>query len=235
MESVGPLADLVDRRLRGDPPHVVGLAGAVAVGKSTIAKALAAAYAERGRRTVVVPTDAFLYPNAILAENDALYRKGFPETYDWDAVTAFVRAVKSNARRIRIPVYSHTVYDILPGESTTVDDTDLVLLEGVVALQRRLVPLLDVTVYVDADEVDVRRWFGDRFVRLTQEARAGAESFYKLFASMTDAEVREAADGTWDGINGPNLHDHIAATRANAMIVVEKGGDHEITAVRERD
>ena len=221
MKTIGSLADLVDGRLGGDAPHLVGVAGAVAVGKSTIAAALAAAFAERGRRAVVVATDAFLYPNAVLAQRDALYRKGFPETYDWDAVTAFVRAVKSNARGIRIPVYSHTVYDILPGESTIVEDADLVLLEGVVALQPQLVDLLDVTIYVDADEADVKRWFAERFVRLTQEARAGAESFYKLFASMSDTEVREAADGTWDAINGPNLRDHIAATRSNAVIVIE--------------
>jgi type I pantothenate kinase len=233
MESARALVDLVEGRLTSAPPHVVGIGGAVAVGKSTIADGLARAFAERGRRATVVATDAFLLPNAVLAERDALYRKGFPETYDWGAVTAFVEAVKSGQRSVRIPVYSHAVYDILPGEWTDVHDTDLVLLEGVVALQPQLVDLLDATIYVDADEADVKRWFGERFVRLTQEARAGADSFYKLFASMSDDEVREAADGTWDAINGPNLHEHIAATRANAMIVVEKDENHSIAGIRE--
>jgi len=233
METLSELADLVARRLMGGPPHVVGVGGAVAVGKSTIADGLAAAFSRRGRRTVVVATDAFLFPNAVLAERDALYRKGFPETYDWDAVTAFVRDVKSGDRA-RIPVYSHRVYDILPGEWTDVQHADLVVLEGVVALQPRVVELLDVTIYVDADENDVKRWFADRFVRLTQQARDGPASFYELFAAMSDEEVREAADGTWDAINGPNLHDHIAATHGNAMIVVEKDTDHHIAAIRER-
>jgi type I pantothenate kinase len=230
MENLG---DLVERRLVSAPPHVVGIAGAVAVGKSTIAEALAASLAERGRRCVVVATDAFLSPNAVLAERDALYRKGFPETYDWDAMTSFVEAVKSGARSVRIPVYSHAVYDILPGEWTDVHDVDVVLLEGVVALQPAIVGLLDATIYVEADEADVKRWFRERFVRLAQEARAGAESFYTLFAGMTDDEVREAADGTWTAINGPNFHEHIAGTRANASIVVSKDADHRIAAVTE--
>jgi type I pantothenate kinase len=233
MESVPGLVERVERRLTSVPPHVVGIGGAVAVGKSTIADALAHALGERGRRATVVATDAFLLPNAVLAERDLLYRKGFPETYDWEAVTAFVDAVKSGQRSVRIPVYSHAVYDILPGEWTDVHHADIVLLEGVVALQPQLVGLLDATIYVDADEADVKRWFGERFVRLTQQARAGADSFYKLFASMPDDGVREAADGTWDAINGPNLHEHIARTKANAMIVVEKNADHSIAAVRD--
>jgi type I pantothenate kinase len=231
MEELGKLVDAVERLLGGAGPHVVGIGGAVAVGKSTIADALAAAFARRGRRSAVVATDAFLYPNAVLAERDALYRKGFPETYDWEAVAAFVDGVKSGDRAIRIPVYSHTVYDVLPGEWTEVLDPDLVLLEGVVALQPQVARLLDATIYVDADEEHVKRWFTDRFLRLTQEARDGTESFYKLFASMTDDEVREAAIGTWDAINGPNLREHIAPTRGNAMIVIEKDAGHRIAMI----
>jgi type I pantothenate kinase len=227
------LVDMVARRLPGEPPHVVGIAGAVAVGKSTISAALARAFEDRGRLTAVVTTDAFLLPNAILAERNAVYRKGFPETYDWDAIVAFVAAMKSGATDIHIPVYSHTTYDIAPGESRPIGPADLVLLEGVVALQPPVLKLLDVGVYIDADESAVKSWFADRFVRLTAEARAGADSFYKLFADMSDAEVRAAAEGTWDSINGPNLHEHIEATRTNAMLVVEKAADHSIAAVRE--
>jgi type I pantothenate kinase len=230
---LGKLVDLVERRLQGASPHVIGIAGAVAVGKSTVAEALAGTFGDRDRRTVVVATDAFLFPNGVLAERNAVYRKGFPETYDWDAIVSFVTAVKSQSADIRIPVYSHRTYDIVPGESTLIAAADLVLLEGVVALQPPLLPLLDVAVYVDADEAAVRSWFAERFVRLTAEARAGADSFYRMFAQMSDDEVRAAADGTWDAINGPNLHEHIEATRANAMIVVEKGPDHSIVAVRE--
>jgi type I pantothenate kinase len=228
------LARVVKVRLTSPPPHVVGIAGAVAVGKSTIAEALAAAFSARGRRSLVVATDAFLFPNSVLTERNALYRKGFPETYDWEAMVAFVRAVKAGAGDVRIPVYSHAVYDIVPEQSTVVSRADLVFLEGVVALQPPVVGLVDATVYVDADEADVKRWFAERFVRLTREARAGAASFYELFAGMSDDEVRKTADGTWDAINGPNLHEHIEATRANAMIVVSKGPDHGVVALTER-
>jgi type I pantothenate kinase len=129
------LARVVKVRLTSPPPHVVGIAGAVAVGKSTIAEALAAAFSARGRRSLVVATDAFLFPNSVLTERNALYRKGFPETYDWEAMVAFVRAVKAGAGDVRIPVYSHAVYDIVPEQSTVVSRADLVFLEGVVALQ----------------------------------------------------------------------------------------------------
>jgi len=231
--GVAELVDAVERRVSDTPPHLVGIAGPVAVGKSTIAEALAAGLTTRGRRVAVVATDAFLLPNALLAERDALYRKGFPETYDWAALLTFLGAAKSAAPDLRTPVYSHLVYDIVPGEWAAVGPADLVVIEGVVALQPRLLEALDVTVYVDADEAAVRQWFGDRFVRLTQEARAGAKSFYRIFAPMTDEEVRAAAEATWDAINGPNLHEHIAATRQHAMVVVEKGADHSVTAIRE--
>jgi type I pantothenate kinase len=212
---------------------VIGVAGAVAVGKSTSARALAGRLVELGRRVDVVATDAFLFRNAELASRDLIYRKGFPETYDWKAVVAFVGAVKAGANRVEVPVYSHTIYDIVPGETVVIADPDVVILEGVVALQPRVAPMLDAGVYVEAAEDDVRRWFADRFLVFVNEARMGAESFYKMFADMSDEEVRGVADGTWDGVNGPNLHEYIEATRANATIVVQKGSDHEISSVRE--
>lgn len=225
------LTSLVAAGLGGAPPHVVGIGGAVAVGKSTIARELASDFAARGRRIDVVPTDAFLFPNAVLAEHELLYRKGFPETYDWDAVVSFVDAVKSGRGSFEVPVYSHTIYDIVPGQTTSISEPDLVFLEGVTALQSRVAGKLDAAIYIDAEESDVKRWFVDRFVTLVDEARSGAESFYRIFAAMGDDEVRRIARDTWDGINGPNLDEHIASTRANASILVVKGADHEITTV----
>jgi type I pantothenate kinase len=226
------LASLVAAALGSPPPHVVGVGGAVAVGKSTIARELASDFAARGRRVDVVATDAFLFPNAVLAERELTYRKGFPETYDWDAVAAFVDAVKSGTGSVEVPVYSHTIYDIVPEQTTVINEADLVVLEGVTALQSRVAGKLDAAIYIDADESDVKRWFVDRFVTLVDEARSGAESFYRIFAAMSDDEVRHVASDTWEGINGPNLHEHIEPTRANASIVVVKGPGHEIVSVR---
>jgi type I pantothenate kinase len=230
----GELRATVERHLVGPPPHVVGIGGAVAVGKSTIAEDVAAAFSAVGRRSVVVATDAFLLPNAVLAERVALYRKGFPETYDWDAIDAFVRSVKAGQSPIQVPVYSHLIYDIVPGEQTVIEAADLVVFEGVVALQERVAASLDATIYVDADEDLVKGWFVERFLRLTEEARAGAQSFYRLFADMSDAEVVEAAAGTWDAINGVNLHEHIAETKSNAVIVVTKAAGHRVVAIDDR-
>jgi type I pantothenate kinase len=194
---------------------------------------LAGGLTVQGRHVDVVATDAFLYPNAELASRDLIYRKGFPETYDWERVVAFVGSVKAGTSRVEVPVYSHTIYDIVPGQVVVVADPDVVILEGVVALQSRVAPMLDAAIYVDASENDVRRWFVERFLVFVNEARLGAESFYKMFADMSDEEVRGVADATWDGINGPNLREHVDATRANATIVVEKAADHAILNVRE--
>ena len=229
--TLDDLAGLVATRLPPAGPHLVGLAGAVAVGKSTIARELAARLDSGGRHVDVVPTDAFLQPNTLLAERDLLYRKGFPESFDTDALGAFVRDVKAGAQILTIPVYSHVEYDIEPDRTATLRDPDVVILEGVLALQPPAVDSLDVAIYVDAAEADVRSWFCDRFLTLVAQARTEAAAFYRMFADMNDEQVRSVAEGTWDAINGPNLSEHIAPSRANASIVVRKNGDHTIARI----
>jgi type I pantothenate kinase len=229
--SAGKLVDAVLPYLRGRGPHVVGIAGAVAVGKTTAAEQLALGLEQRGRRPHIVATDAFLHPNAVLTGRGIAYRKGFPESYDMQALAGFLTRVRSGAPRTELPVYSHTAYDIVAGRADVVERPDLVIVEGVVALQPPAADSLDVGIFVDAREEDVRGWFITRFLRLTDQARREPASFYARFAEMGADEVRELAAGTWDAINGPNLHDHILPTRARAHVVVEKGGDHTVVRV----
>lgn len=223
--------DAVVRHLEGSGPHVVGIAGAVAVGKTTVAGSLARELERRGRRAHIVATDAFLHPNAVLAERGIAFRKGFPESYDMEALMRFVRKVREGGSRIELPVYSHAAYDIVPGAIDVVTDPDVVIVEGVVALQLPVADALDVGIFVNAAEDDVKGWFVERFLRLTEEAGDAAGSFYSRFVEMSRDEVRVLAVGTWDAINGPNLRDHILPTRARAAIVVEKAEDHSIRNV----
>lgn len=231
-DPYGALAEAIARALGPRPPHVVGIGGAVAVGKSTVAAALAQALQDKGRLVQAVSTDGFLLPNAVLDERGLTLRKGFPESFDVDALLTFLELVRTRAPAIEVPVYSHESYDILPGEVSALDDPDLVVLEGVVALQPPVADALDVAVYVDAEEEDVRRWFVERFVRMTEDARDDAASFYHGFAAMPSEALRELAQGTWDSINGVNLREHILPSRARADVVVRKSGDHSIREVK---
>lgn len=229
--SSSELVDAVVPYLRGRGPHLVGIGGAVAVGKTTVAGELGLELDQRGRRPHIVATDAFLYPNAVLAERGILFRKGFPESYDMEALSGFRARVAAGARHIELPVYSHAAYDIVPGKADVVEEPDLVILEGVVALQSPAAEALDAGIFVDAAEDDVKAWFVSRFLRLTDEAQRDARSFYARFVGMADDEVRALAVGTWDAINGPNLRDHILPSRDRAHVVVEKNGDHSVRRV----
>lgn len=215
------------------PPHVVGVGGAVAVGKSTVASELAGRLRRLGRRVDVVATDAFLLPNAELNKRSLTMRKGFPESFDIDALLTFVAGVRAGADLVEIPVYSHEIYDIVPGETTVLGDPDLVLLEGVIALQSPVVDVLDASIYVDADEEHIKEWFVVRFLAMTAAAADEEGSFYRMFATMPPDDVQRIAEGTWDGINGVNLREHILPSRAGATFVVEKARDHSITRVIE--
>lgn len=231
MVTYEDLSDRIADHLSGDGPHIVGIAGAVAAGKSTMARELAVVFGARGRRVDVVATDAFLYPNPVLAERDLTMRKGFPESFDLASLVSFLEAVRDGTESIDVPVYSHTVYDILPGEVSTVVDPDLVIVEGVIGLHEKIGPLVHVSLYIDAAEDDVKGWFVRRFLALTEQARRGEESFYRMFAAMDDNEVRSIAEGAWGTINAVNLHEHIAPSRRRADIVVEKTRDHSIVKI----
>lgn len=233
-DRVEELVAEVSRRLDRPAPHLVGVAGPVAVGKTTVARALAEAMGSMDRRGQVLGTDAFLLPNDVLAERGLTMRKGFPESFDASALERCLSAIRAGELRVEVPVYSHLTYDVVPGEVAVVEDPDVVVVEGVNALQDPAAELLDVAVYVDAPTDVVRGWFVERLVGLVEAARDDPSSFYHGFASAPAEEVRAFAERAWDGINAVNLHEHILPTREAAHVVVEKGPGHEIVAVRAR-
>lgn len=231
------LESLVEVALGSRPstatPVVVGIAGAVAVGKSTLAADLAERVRARGFRVEVVGTDAFLFPNAELDRRGLGPQKGFPETFDLEALTAFVEAVQAGRAPVDVPVYSHEVYDRVTGASRTVGPCDVLVVEGVNALQVPTADRLDLRVYLDAGEELIERWFRERFVALCEAAPPG--SFYEPLRAAPREQQLAVAEMAWSGINLVNLREHIEPSRANADAVVEKGADHRIVAVRWRD
>ena len=212
-------------------PAIVGVSGAVAVGKTPIATTIAERIAARQARVQVISTDAFLFPNDVLVQRDLLMRKGFPESYDFGGLVSAIAAIR-RGERTAIPVYSHATYDVVPDAKETVEAVDVLIVEGVVALQPPVRDVLDLAVYVEAPEDVVRGWFVERFLRFVADAREDAASFYHGFAALDDAQVRAIADATWDGINGVNLREHIGPSGATADVVVTKGRDHAVVSVR---
>lgn len=220
--GVDELAELITSLGGPGPVSVIAIAGPVAVGKSTIASAL-----KEVLDAQVVSTDSFLLPNSEIEAKSNLMRKGFPETYD-PLVARSVLCALREGRAAKVPVYSHALYDIVSGTFSDVPPSRFVVVEGIVALQPFVRGHVDLGVYVDAPDEIVRGWFIERFQRLTTEAADDPDSFYRAFSEMTPEQVRDVAEATWDGINGPNLKEHIAPTRQAAQLVVEKGADHAI-------
>jgi type I pantothenate kinase len=230
ISALEPVADVVRARLAvTGPPVVAGVAGSVAVGKSTVARALA--FLLEPLRVDVVSTDGFLYPNAVLEERHLVMRKGFPESYDVAALQAFVAAVRTRAPEVVAPVYSHVHYDIVPAGRQVVRDPDVLVLEGVNALTPALDGLVDVGIFIDAAEHDVRRWFAERFVSLAQAATDDPTSFFAQWATLDTAALEALAGQVWDAINGVNLRDHILPTRDRAAVIVAKAPDHTVSDV----
>ncbi|MFO7589490.1 MAG: type I pantothenate kinase [Acidimicrobiia bacterium] len=215
-------------------PAVVGIAGAVASGKSTLARAVADALVASGTSASVVTTDGFLLPNAVLAARGLTMHKGFPESYDVDALVGFVDAFHAGAPDVRVPVYSHVTYDVEPGPGLLLGPCQVAVVEGVNTLGA-LAGRLDLAVYLDAAEADLERWYVHRFRVLCAEARADPSSFYRTFVSMAPDEVDAIALSTWRGINLVNLRDHILPTRDLADVVVTKGSDHQVLDVEVRE
>lgn len=222
-------------------PFMIGLAGSVSVGKSTTARVLQALLIRSGLDVALVPTDGFLLPNAELERRGLLRRKGFPNSYDQRALLDFVHALKSGAEEVRCPVYSHQSYDVVPGEEIVIRRPDVVIVEGLNVLQtgtgRQRVfvsDYFDFSVYVDADEDDLRRWYVARFLRLRETAFRDARSYFHRYATLSDAEARATALGFWNEINLPNLLENILDTRERADLILEKGPDHLVRKVRLR-
>ena len=221
-------------------PFVVGVAGSVAVGKSTIARLLRELMSRwpGTPRVELVTTDGFLYPNAELERRGLMSRKGFPESYDRRALVSFLTEVKSGAAEVRAPFYSHMRYDIVPDAHVTVRRPDVVIVEGLNVLQPpphqndvAVSELFDFSIYVDADSDHIAQWFVDRFLALRRGAFSNPNSFFNVFAELTDEEAVERALGFWNDINLPNLEENVLPTKHRATLVLEKAADHKVERV----
>jgi type I pantothenate kinase len=228
MDAYAHLAERIGALLPSTRPVLVGIAGAVGVGKSTMAEGLRERLTGSGVATEIVATDAFLLPNDELERAQLTMRKGFPETFDTDALDAFLRAARRADAELRVPIYSHATYDRVPGGERALEAAEVIVVEGVNALQPPAVGHLDLAVYIDADEADVQTWFVDRFLELCAAAADDETSFYRGFASMSVDQQRGVAEWTWREINLVNLRDHIAPSKANATVVLSKRHDHTV-------
>lgn len=223
-------------------PYVIGIAGSVAVGKSTTARLLKELLSRwpQTPHVELVTTDGFLYPNAVLEKNGISHRKGFPESYDRAALVDFVKRVKSGEELVRAPVYSHLTYDLVPGQWQEVHHPDILILEGLNVLQpppltgRELVAVsdfFDLSIYVDARESDIRQWYLDRILRLRDIAFNREESYFHRFSRIPKEEMVTHALNIWETINHPNLVENIEPTRSRADIVIHKGSNHMVEHV----
>lgn len=226
-------------------PYIIGIAGSVAVGKSTTARIVQALLARwpNHPRVDLVTTDGFLYPNRILQERGIMNRKGFPESYDTKRLIQFLADIKSGCSHVTAPVYSHLYYDIMPGREQVVNQPDILILEGLNVLQPPIqgtsgyIPAVavsdffDFSVYIDAKQEYIRTWYIDRFKVLRHTAFQKPESFFHRYASLTEDEAQTVADEIWTSINEPNLLENILPTRERARLIMEKGADHSVQRV----
>jgi type I pantothenate kinase len=224
-------------------PYVIGVAGSVAVGKSTFARLLQALLARwpDHPKVELVTTDGFLYPNRVLEERDIMNRKGFPESYDTRRLLQFLRELKSGAAEVSAPVYSHVVYDIVEGEEVTVHQPDILILEGLNVLQvgntadvaspEFVSDYFDFSIYIDADESDIEEFYVQRFLTLRETVFKNPDSFFQHYAHLTHEEAVETARFIWREINGRNLRENIAPTKGRAGLLLRKGADHRVTDV----
>ncbi len=232
--SLDAVASAILARKTGDRPYMVGVTGSVASGKSTLARALVPLLAARGSAVETIETDGFLLPNAVLAERGLDVRKGFPETYDLQALASALTGLRLGP--VTVPAYSHVVYDVDPSAARTVERGDIVLVEGLALGLDRPVPpgaaaLVDCLLFIDAAEADLEAWFVARFMRFWEAAADNPASFYARFRDRDRPGAEALARLVWTSINLPNLRQHIAPVRPYADLVVVKAADHAVSGI----
>ena len=229
----------LDKSNKGTP-FIIGVAGSVAVGKSTVSRLLKELLSRwpSTPKVALVTTDGFLYPNAILEERGLMQRKGFPESYDRLALLKFVADIKSGKEQVSAPLYSHLSYDIVPGEEVTVDSPDVVIVEGLNVLQPpalgqevALSDYFDFKIYVDAETLEIEKWYLERFKKLRDSAFQNPASYFHRYGQMSETEALGRAKEIWRTINLPNLQENIISTRSRATLVLRKGEEHRVEKV----
>jgi type I pantothenate kinase len=223
-------------------PYIIGVAGSVAVGKSTFARILQALLAQWPDHPQVdlITTDGFLHPNRVLEARGMMNRKGFPESYDTRNLLRVLREIKSGRDSVSAPIYSHVVYDIVEDDRVVVNQPDIVILEGLNVLQTGdsatefVSDYFDFSIYLDAAEHDVEQWYVERFLKLRESVFRDPDSFFRFYAELSDDEAVDVARSIWRDINGLNLRENIAPTRDRASLIVHKTADHRVDNVQLR-
>ncbi|MGX2967033.1 type I pantothenate kinase [Ursidibacter sp. B-7004-1] len=228
-------------------PYIISIAGSVSVGKSTSARILQALLSQwpEERKVSLITTDGFLYPLATLEEKNLLKRKGFPESYDIHSLIRFVSDIKSGKRRVKAPIYSHLTYDIIPDQFNEVDQPDILILEGLNVLQTGMnypasphnvfvSDFVDFSIYVDADEELLKKWYINRFLKFRRSAFSDPNSYFHHFSKLSEQEAISTASMIWNEINGLNLRQNILPSRERANLILVKGDDHAIQTVKLR-
>jgi len=239
-EVIGPLCRLLDIQMEANDvrPFVLAVAGSVAVGKSTFARVLRALLAQAGRTVEMVATDGFLWPTAILEKRNLMGRKGFPESYDLERMLVFLAELKEGKSELRVPVYSHELYDIVPGQFQTINQPQVLILEGLNVLQGSsrgsaavAADYFDFSVYLDADQNDVEQWYVERFSVLQRTVFQRPSSYFNHFKDLRPTEVRKTGQEIWRSINLPNLLQNIQPTRERASVILRKAQSHAVKEV----
>ncbi len=226
-------------------PYIIGIAGSVAVGKSTTARILQSLVSKWDELPSVslVPTDGFLYPNKVLEKKELLNRKGFPESFDVKALLNFLLMLKSGVDEVSMPVYSHLEYDIIPGERNILRNPDVIIVEGLNVLQTgkkyvserfpglSVSDFFDFSIYVDAEESDIRQWYLERFLMLKETAFRSEKSYFHRFADLSEREAVKRGKEIWDSINAVNLEENIAPSKYHADLIMRKGPEHRVNEI----
>ncbi|MEH7108405.1 type I pantothenate kinase [Bacillus sp. JJ1764] len=220
-------------------PYIIGIAGSVAVGKSTTARVIQTLLSRWDSHPEVslITTDGFLYAKETLERKRLMSRKGFPESYDTKKLIKFLMDVKSGKRKVEAPVYSHLTYDVVPDQVEVISNPDILIVEGINVLQVNktdqvfVSDFFDFSIYIDADEINIKKWYIERFLMLQQTAFQNPKSYFNRFTSLTKDEAMNKAAEIWQEINAPNLIENILPTRRRAHIVFKKGSDHTMEKI----